>query len=426
MSDTEGFNGRQRQTDIYIPGMSGITPRVPVDMAALEKGARRKMSKVAYAYMAGGAGRESTIDNNRLAFERWQIVPRMLRDVSQRDTSIDLFGDHLDSPFLLAPIGVLELAHRTADIAVAKAAAAEGIPMIFSNQASYSMEACVDAMGGGARWFQLYWSSNNDLVASLVKRAQDVGCSAIVLTLDTTLLGWRVRDLDLAYLPFLRGKGMAQYSSDPVFQARIAAPAESELDSGQRRVTPGLLRSVWQLMRAYPGTFVENLRSAKPMRAVREFIGTYSRPSLTWDEIGFLRDHTSLPIILKGILHPDDAKKAVEIGVDGVIVSNHGGRQVDGAIGTLDALPSVVEAVSGKFPVLMDSGIRSGADIFKALALGAKAVLLGRPYAYGLAVGGESGVRSVLQNFKADFDLTMGLAGCRSVDEIGREALISL
>ncbi|MBA2358627.1 MAG: alpha-hydroxy-acid oxidizing protein [Actinobacteria bacterium] len=413
-------SGRRRQFEIYLGGVRGTRPRTPLDPARLERAARRALSREGFAYLAGGAGRESTIDANRQAFERRRIVPRVLRDVSARDTSVELFGRRLASPFLLAPIGVLELAHRAADLAVARAAAAEGVPMVFSNQASYPMERCAAELGDGVRWFQLYWSTSNALVESLVRRAEACGCSAIVLTLDTTMLGWRSRDLELGYLPFLLGKGIAQYTSDPVFRSLLdGMPPETERPA----VNPATLRALVRLTRAYPGRFRDNLRSPLPRAAVRRFVEIYSRPSLTWDDLSFLRDLTTLPVLLKGVLHPDDAREALARGVDGIVVSNHGGRQVDGAVATLDALPSIVAAVAGRVPVLLDSGVRGGADAFKALALGARAVLLGRPYAYGLAIAGEAGVREVLRNFKADFDLTMGLAGCASVADIGPEAL---
>lgn len=415
--------GRERQIEVYTGGVNGRKPAVPVDFHKLQEAARLKLSPEAFAYLAGGAGLESTINHNRRAFERWRIVPRMLRDVSQRDTSVTMFGITLPAPFLLAPIGVLDLAHPEGDLAVARAAAAEAIPMIFSNQASNPMETCAAVMRDGPRWFQLYWSTSNELVESFVRRAEACGCSAIVLTLDTTMLGWRVRDLDLAYLPFLRGRGIAQYTSDPVFQRSLDEPGAGE-GGATGRPSLAALGALFEMARYYPGDFLANLRSGRPLRAVRHFVATYSRPSLTWDDLDFLRDLTRLPILLKGIMHPDDAKRAVKAGMDGVIVSNHGGRQVDGAIGTLDALPGVVEAVRERIPVLLDSGIRGGADIFKALALGATAVLLGRPYVYGLALAGAPGVREVIRNFIADFDLTMGLAGCRSVEEITDECVV--
>jgi lactate 2-monooxygenase len=408
--------GRQRQSHIYIEGMAGARPAVPVSMLELEKQARNRMSPEAFAYVAGGAGVESTLQANRHAFERWHILPHVLNDVSQRDTSVELFDQRLPGPFLLAPIGVLEMAHPQADLAVAGAAAAEGIPMIFSSQASRPMEACAQLMGDCPRWFQLYWSKSDDLVRSFVARAEDCGCSAIVVTLDTTLLGWRTRDLDLAYLPFLRGKGIAQYTSDPVFQQQIARPLEAP--AARTRITPSTLGAFWELLRSYPDSFFSALFSGRPRRAVQHFIDIYSRPSLTWDDLKLLRTLTRLPVLLKGILRADDARKALRYGADGLIVSNHGGRQLDGAIPTLDALPAVVEATRGRIPVLLDSGIRGGADAFKALALGARAVCIGRPYVYGLAIAGQRGVQEVIRNFMADFDLTMGLAGCRRISDI--------
>jgi lactate 2-monooxygenase len=254
-------------------------------------------------------------------------------------------------------------------------------------------------------------------VSSLLRRAEACGCEAIVVTLDTTLFGWRCRDLDLAYLPFALGKGIAQYTSDPVFTAALR-PAALEREG---RPTVKAVSSLVRATRAYPGGFLANLRSGLPIAAVREFLATYSRPSLTWDDLPWLRGQTRLPVLLKGLLHPDDARLAVEHGVDGIVVSTQ-----DGAIGSLDALPGVVEAVGGRIPVLLDSGVRGGADAFKALALGAAAVLIGRPYVYGLALGGEQGVREVIRNFAAELDLTVGLAGRRSVAELGPECLESV
>jgi lactate 2-monooxygenase len=412
--------GRERQADIFLNGARGRRPAVPVDPAALEERACAALSPESFAYLAGGAGREQTLQANREAFRRWRIVPRVLRDVSVRDMSVELFGRTLPSPFLLAPIGVLELARARGDLLVARAAAAEGVPMIFSSQASVAMEECAAAMGESPRWFQLYWSTSNELVESLVRRAEACRCEAIVLTLDTTMLGWRPRDLDLAYLPFLRGRGIAQYTSDPVFQ-RLLDEAPPLPAAGAP--TPAALRMLAQLASAYPGSFWKNLVSPRPRAAVRLFLDTFSRPSLRWDDLPFLRELTELPLLLKGVLHPDDARAAVERGIDGLIVSNHGGRQVDGAIGSLDALPGIVEAVGGRIPILLDSGVRGGADAFKALSLGARAVLIGRPYAYGLAIAGERGAREVIRNLVADFDLTMALAGCASITELTSERL---
>jgi lactate 2-monooxygenase len=416
--------GRARQARIYQDGVSGRRPRVPVAFARLEERAHRAMSRLAYAYVAGGAGLETTMDANRAGFDRWRIVPRVLRDVEHRDPSIELFGRRLPGPLLLCPVGVLELAHPDADVAVARAAAAEGVPLIMSNQASRPMEEIAGAMGSSPRWFQLYWSREDRVVASLVERAEAAGAEAIVVTLDTMLLGWRPRDLDMASLPFAHGLGLAQYTTDPGFarvvDERLASPPPGQ---PQPRPTLSALRTLIQISRAHPGGFWSNLTSPRPRAAVQTFLDTYSNPALTWEDLAFLRERTTLPILLKGVLHPDDARRALDEGIAGIVVSNHGGRQVDGAIAAIDALPGVAEAIDGRAPVLLDSGVRGGADAFKALALGATAVCIGRPYVYGLAAGGEAGVREVIANFLAEFDLTLGLAGCRSVAEISRDAL---
>jgi lactate 2-monooxygenase len=412
-----------RQKDIYLNGFAGIAPEVPIDFNKLQLAAEKAMTARAFAYIAGGAGREATIDSNLRAFGKYQIVPRMLRDVSERDTSIELFGQKLPSPFLLSPIGVLELAHREADIAVARAAAETGVPYIFSNQSSKPMEACAAVMQDSPRWFQLYWSKSNRLVSSFVKRAEQCGCSAIVLTLDTTMLGWRTRDLDMAYLPFMEGKGIAQYTSDPVFQQMMDEPDETP--PAKQKISLQSLTGLIEMVKHYPGSnFLNKLSSGRPVKAVRKFVSSYSNPATTWKDLEFLRSQTKLPVLLKGILHPDDAAKAMDHGMNGIIVSNHGGRQVDGSIATLDALPGIVATVNNRIPVLLDSGIRGGSDAFKALALGANAVCIGRPYAYGLALAGEAGVKAVIKNYMADFELTMGLAGCKNIGEIKRDMLI--
>jgi lactate 2-monooxygenase len=417
--------GRARQARIYQEGVSGRRPRVPVAWSRLEERARRAMSRAAFAYVAGAAGLEDTMAANREGFGRWRIVPRVLRDVSGRDPGIELFGRRLRAPLLLCPVGVLEMAHPEADVAVARAAATEGVPLIISNQASTPMEEIAAAMGDAPRWFQLYWSTEDRVVESLVARAEAIGAEALVVTLDTTMLGWRPRDLDLAWLPFAHGQGIAQYTSDPGFRAVVGERMAAR--SGGRptpRPTLAALRTLIDITRAHPGRFLPNLTSPRPRASVETFLDTYSRPTLTWDDLEFVRSRTQLPILLKGVLHPADASRALESGVNGIVVSNHGGRQVDGAIAAIDALPGVAEAVAGRAPVLLDSGVRSGADAFKAIALGASAVCIGRPYVYGLALAGEAGVREVVANFLAEFDLTLGLAGLASVDEITREALV--
>jgi lactate 2-monooxygenase len=410
------------QKEIYLNGFAGIKPKVNIDLQQLEKNAKRAMSREAFAYIAGGAGNESTMLSNREAFDAYKIVPRMLRDVGSRNTSVDLFGEKLPSPFLFSPVGVLEMVHRDADLAIARAASELGIPYIFSNQASRSMEECSSVMGNSPRWFQLYWSKSNELVASFVQRAEQCGCKAIVVTLDTTMLGWRTRDLELAYLPFLEGKGIAQYTSDPVFLKMLDEPDNAP--DVKRKITLKTIQGLISMVNHYPGKgFLKKLRSGKPIKAVRKFVSTYSNPCTTWDDLKFLRTQTKLPILLKGILHADDGKKAIDHGVDGIIVSNHGGRQVDGAISTFEALPEIVGSVQQKIPVLIDSGIRGGADAFKAIALGATAVCIGRPYVYGLALAGKDGAYEVLRNIMAEFELTMGLSGCSSIAEINRNCV---
>jgi L-lactate dehydrogenase (cytochrome) len=299
-----------------------------------------------------------------------------------------------------------------------------GVPMVFSNQASVSMEECAAAMGEAPRWFQLYWSTSDELVESLVGRAEAAGCDALVVTLDTTMLGWRPRDLDLGHLPFALGKGIAQYTSDPVFRKLVeerAATAGGR--EPQPRPTPAAVKALVGMAKAWPGSFTENLRSPLPRAAVETFLGIYSRPSITWNDLAWLRSTTRLPILLKGVLHPDDARRALDEGVDGVVVSTHGGRQVDRSISALDALPDVLAAIDERAPVLLDSGIRSGADVFTAVALGASAVLLGRPFAWGLALAGEEGVRQVIADVMGEFDLTLGLTGHTAVDQLSPEIL---
>lgn len=414
-------NALDRQRSVYIAGAAGRRQLIPFDPVVLEQQAKAKMDPAAAAYVIGAAGLESTMHANRSDFERYRIVPRMLRNVEERDMSTSFFGQTIPAPFFLAPIGVLEMAHPDAENAVAVAAAEWGIPMIFSNQASVPMEQCAAAMGNSPRMFQLYWSRSNDLVLSFLQRAEACGCSALVLTLDTTMLGWRIRDLDLGSLPFLKGMGIAQYTSDPVFQQLMDMP--DDMPVPQANVTVDAIRTLFSAARLHPGSFWQNLRSGRALKAVRTFTRLYSRPNITWADLPFLRQNTKLPIILKGILHPEDARKALDYGVDGIYVSNHGGRQVDGAISAIAALPAIVEAVRDKAPVLFDSGVRGAADAFKALALGATAVGIGRPYCYALTLGGRAGVSELLENWLADFELTMGLAGCKNVAEIHKATL---
>ncbi len=376
------------QYEIYGRCLAGEKPALPVAAGDLEVRAREVLSAEAFGYVAGGAGTERTMAANLRAFERWEIVPRMLRDVSARDLSCTILGTQMPAPVLLAPVGVQSIVHPEGELAVGRAAGAHGLPAILSTAASHSLEDVAEAMGAASRWYQLYWPKERELAASFVARAVQAGYEAIVVTLDTWMLGWRPRDLQAAYLPFLKGEGVANYFSDPVFRAALERTPEED-----------------------PGS------------AIGHWAYQFSNPAITWADLAWLREQTELPIVLKGILHAHDAKRALDAGVDGVIVSNHGGRQVDGAIGALDALPAVREAVGAELPVLFDSGIRSGADIFKALALGANAVCLGRPFVWGLALGGQSGVEHVLRCLLAELDLTLALSGYTAVSQVGRSAL---
>ena len=419
--------GRLRQEKIYREGVFGRTPAVPTDFATLEARAERASTPTAWAYVAGGAGEGRTMRNNRAAFDRWAIVPRMAHGNTTRDLSVDLLGTTLPAPVLLAPIGAGALMAEDSDLKIARGAAAHGVPYVFSNQGCNPMEDCAAAMGDNPRWVQLYWSTDEALVDSMIGRAEALGAGALVVTLDTTLLGWRPMDLNLGSLPFSRGQGIAQYTSDPRFaevvRGRIAG-ASGAAAADQPRPTLSAVRALLSMTRNYPGAFLANLRSPEPRAAVETFLDIYSNPGLSWDHLATLRERTSLPVVLKGILHPDDAQRAFDSGVDAVVVSNHGGRQVDNAIASLDALVGIRAQVGDEPTVLLDSGIRTGADVFTALALGADAVLLGRPYMYGLALAGEQGVSEVVANVIAELDLTMALSGAADLASITRDALV--
>jgi isopentenyl diphosphate isomerase/L-lactate dehydrogenase-like FMN-dependent dehydrogenase len=366
------FEGSQVQNAIYVSGESPW----PVSPEEWEARAREKLEPGPFDYIAGGAGGEATMRANLEAFERWRLRPRMLTGNRERDLSVEVLGTSSPAPFLLAPIGVLSIAHPEGEVAVARAAAATGVPIVLSSAASHSIEEVAEAGGDGPRWFQLYWVNDRDVALSLVSRAEAASYAAIVVTLDTLTLGWRPRDLAKAYLPFVTGEGCAQFFTDPVFRSRLERPPEEDT-----------------------------------LSAAVAMLATFPNLGLTWDDLRWLRDHTDLPLLVKGVLTGEDAVRARKAGVDGVVVSNHGGRQVDGAVAALDALIEVRDVLGPDAVVLMDSGIRRGADVVKALALGADAVLLGRPYAYGLAAGGEEGVETVIRHLMAEVDLTLALLG---------------
>jgi isopentenyl diphosphate isomerase/L-lactate dehydrogenase-like FMN-dependent dehydrogenase len=325
---------------------------------------------------------------NLEAFRRRRIVPRMLRDVGDRDLATTVLGTPMPAPVMLAPVGVQSILHEEGELASARAAAGLGVPYVASTAGSHTLEEIAEACGEGRRWYQLYWPRGEELAASVVGRAEQAGYEAIVVTLDVAVLGWRPRDLSRGYLPFLKSVGIANYLADPAFRAMLDKPPEED-----------------------------------PQAAVGQFVGVFANPTVTWDDLAWLREQTRLPIVLKGILHPDDARRALDCGVDGILVSNHGGRQVDGGIASLDALGPIVEAVGERAPVLLDSGVRSGVDAMKAIALGAQAVLLGRVAMWGLAVAGEAGVRTVLRSFLAELDLNLALSGYTSLAELGPESL---
>lgn len=372
------------QNDIYLRGrLSDEVPALTTDLLALEPAARQALGRSPFSYVAGAAGSGATARANREALERRRIVPRMLRDVAERDVSATVFGAALPAPVLLAPVGVQSIVHPDGELAVARAASGLGLPMVVSTVSSYTLEEIAEAAGEGPRWFQLYCPKDRDVAAGLLRRARHAGYSALVVTLDTFMMGWRPGDLDRAYLPFLRLEGLANYLSEPSFLAGIAADRREDAFS-----------------------------------RVAHWAGMFGDPALTWDDLAFVREHWDGPVLLKGIQHPDDARRARDAGVDGVVVSNHGGRQVDGAAASLDALPGVVAAVGGDLTVLFDSGVRTGADVVKALALGARAVLLGRPFMYGLGLGGQAGVEHVLKCLLAEFDLTVALSGGRTLADL--------
>jgi len=376
------FSGAMIQNAIYI---AREPPEWPVTADDWERAAEVKLDAGPFGYIAGGAGAEETMRANLEAFRRWRIRPRMLTGNAARDISVEVLGMRSAAPFLLAPVGVLSIAHEEAELGVAQVAASSGVPLVLSSAATHSLEQVAET--NAPRWFQLYWANDREICASFVRRAEEAGYGAIVVTLDTLTLGWRPRDLRNSYLPFLDGQGCGQWFNDPVFLSRLdKTPAED------------------------------------PLTAAATMLATFTNLGLVWSDLDWLREQTSLPILVKGVLTAEDARLALEHGVDGIIVSNHGGRQVDGSVAALDALVEVRDALPDAV-VLMDGGIRTAADVIKAVALGADAVLLGRPYAYALAVGGRRGVEELIQNLMAEIDLTLALAGGHIVRDLDRSWL---
>lgn len=369
-----------RGTDLLLQNIDS-TESFPVSFTELEAAAKEKMSAGAFGYVQSGAGGEETLERNVTSFSKYSIVPRFLNDVSKLDMSVTLFGHTYPTPLLIAPVGMQKITHVDGEIATAKAAASKGVPFIQSTASSHSIEEIADAIGDSPKWFQLYWSGTNDEVSySMVKRAEEAGFEAIVITIDTVMLGWREEDLRNHYSPLQQGFGKANYETDPVFLSSIK-------DNDTESVTQAMLDSFYH-------------------------------PKLSWKHVAELKKRTSLPILLKGILDPEDAKLAIANGVDGIIVSNHGGRQLDGVISSIDALPAIAEAVEGKIRILFDSGIRRGSDVVKAIALGADAVLIGRPFVYGLAIDGQKGVEKVLENFLQEMKVNISLSGVTNLKDL--------
>lgn len=387
MATTDNI-GTERLRAVYREGVfEGEPPEYPVQFDAVREAAWEAMDEKGRAYVHGGAGSESTFERGQ-NFSAWRIVPRMLQDVANRSLSVELLGETFDWPIGFTPLGVQSLLHESAEVGTARAAERLNVPMALSSLSSRSMETVADTLGDTPKWFQLYWSSDDAITASFLDRAEQAGYDAIVVTVDAPTLGWRERLIERGYTPFLDGDGLGNYYSDPAFLDRLDDDPDDD-----------------------------------PRAAAEEFQRVFGKPSLTWDDLSFVTERTELPMIVKGVLHPEDARRAVEAGADAVQVSTHGGRQVDGSITALEALPGIVDAVGDETAVLFDSGIRRGHHALIALALGADFCLLGRPFAYGLAMGGAEGVAHVTTNLLAELDLTMGLAGHDDVTALDRSCL---
>lgn len=377
------------QLGIYFGGLAGERPGLPMSFRDLEQRAEAAMSPEIWSYVAGGAGDEHTQDANVAAFTRWGLMPRMLRGASERDVTVELFGARLPTPLMLAPVGVIGLCDVDGhgDLVTARASAATGVPMVASTLMQDPLEDVAAALGDTPGWFQLYPPNDREVCESFVRRAEAAGWSAIVVTLDTLTLGWRPRDLTIASFPQLRGLCLANYFTDPVFRSRLEVPPEEDVGA-----------------------------------ATLHWATTFGNPGMSWDDLAWIRSLTDLPVLLKGICDPEDVRRARDHGIDGIYCSNHGGRQANGGLPALDCLPDVV-AAADDLPVVFDSGVRSGADVVKALAMGARAVGIGRPYAYGLAVGGQEGIEHTLRCLLAEADLVMAVDGYGSLADLTPEVL---
>ncbi|CAN5800964.1 alpha-hydroxy acid oxidase [soil metagenome] len=354
----------------------------PVNVAAYETLAEQRLPAAVFDYYAGGAEDEVTVRANRAAYGRYMLRPRVLVDVSSIDTRVRLLDDVLDMPILLAPTAFQRLAHPDGELAVARAAADAGTALVASTLSTFSIEDIAGA-SEAPLWFQLYVFRERSITEELVRRAEAAGCRALCLTASVPVQGNRERDAHNRF--------------------RLPVGIEMANFRGMRQAT-----------------FPESRSSG-----LLEFIGAEFDPSLTWTDLSWLRSITKLPLLVKGIMSPADARLALEHGADGVIVSNHGGRQLDGAMPTLKALPDVAAAVAGRVPVLMDGGIRRGTDVVKALLLGARAVLIGRPYLWGLAVDGQDGVSHVLSILGDELRRTMALIGAPSLDRLQGDQIVS-
>lgn len=372
---------------------TGKKPEIVYDTRKWESLALEKLLEEAGGYVFGSAGNRETDNKNLLSFSKWLIVPnRLMAYDGFPDLNTTIFGKTYETPIAMAPVGVQQIFHPEGELASAAAASEEEVPYILSSASCHPFDSVAQANGDGDRWYQLYWPSNenNDITASLLLRAKAAGYTVLVVTLDTFTLGWRPSDLDNAYNPFLKPDsiGISLVLLDPVYRQRFRDRNDCEVEDNLEEAALELARIL------FPGS------------------------SHSWSDLELLRKHWDGPIVLKGIQSVGDATKAAECEfVDGIVVSNHGGRQQDGGVASLQMLPHIAEAVGDKLEIIFDSGIRCGADIAKALALGAKMVLIGRPYVYGLALGGEEGVKHVLKLLKGDLELTLHISGIASVSK---------